>query len=393
MQLDFHYYATYCASYIAGYTHRESLDICYSAQFVDCCTRTLLSKIGGPSSAATTQLQLEMMEARTDLVGLQDITRIWSSFHFLPRDLYADIKKGSGIYKNKMRLICGTNSALLEETVKLASDSGLQAAGLAMHVLADTWAHRYFAGTPSLVINNTDNYFYELIPEEGGMNENRSFKERKLSFKHNPSEADDIENGVYINTIFQLSENSVMSLGHGRAGHLPDYSFVRYKYLPAWGDYEELVKDNPYDYYNAFCQMIYALKCLSSGEVFERDRYDREAAAPYEERIRQILEKRQRDSSLDWKTFGEELSGQEIPDFDEEQYQEDYKLAPYDQKEDTFLGKFIVAAMKQKSMVTNRIYKSGSLMAGYSIDYNEKGFGGISDFKMLVRYAGRGVRK
>ena len=69
MQLDFHYYATYCASYIAGYTHRESLDICYSAQFVDCCTRTLLSKIGGPSSAATTQLQLEMMEARTDLVG------------------------------------------------------------------------------------------------------------------------------------------------------------------------------------------------------------------------------------------------------------------------------------------------------------------------------------
>ena len=49
--------------------------------------------------------------------------------------------------------------------------------------------------------------------------------------------------------------------------------------------------------------------------------------------------------------------------------------------------------MKQKSMVTNRIYKSGSLMAGYSIDYNEKGFGGISDFKMLVRYAGRGVRK
>ena len=44
---------------------------------------TLLSKIGGPSSAATTQLQLEMMEARTDLVGLQDITRIWSSFKFI----------------------------------------------------------------------------------------------------------------------------------------------------------------------------------------------------------------------------------------------------------------------------------------------------------------------
>ncbi len=74
MQLDFHYYATYCAAYIAGYSHEESLDIAYSAQFVDNCSRTLLAKIKGPSSAATTQLQLELMDARTDPVGLQDIT-------------------------------------------------------------------------------------------------------------------------------------------------------------------------------------------------------------------------------------------------------------------------------------------------------------------------------
>ena len=93
MQEDFHYYATYCASFIAGYSHEESLDIAYSAQFVDVCSRTLLAKIKGPSNAATTQLQLELMDARTDPVGLQDITRIWSSFHFLPRDLMADKKK------------------------------------------------------------------------------------------------------------------------------------------------------------------------------------------------------------------------------------------------------------------------------------------------------------
>ena len=45
MQEDFHYYATYCAAYIAGYSHEESLEIAYSAQFVDCCTVTLLKKI------------------------------------------------------------------------------------------------------------------------------------------------------------------------------------------------------------------------------------------------------------------------------------------------------------------------------------------------------------
>ena len=165
MQIDFHYYATYCAAYMAGYSHEESLDLCYSAQFVDCCTKTLLSGIGAPESAATTQLQLEMMEARTDLIGLQDITRIWASFHFLPYDLHAEVKKGSKVYKDKYRLICNTNSDLLVETVGLAKDRGLQAAGLAMHILADTWAHRYFAGTPSMVINNTNDYFFELIPE------------------------------------------------------------------------------------------------------------------------------------------------------------------------------------------------------------------------------------
>ena len=35
MNKDFHYYATYCAAILAGYSHAESLDICYSAQFVD----------------------------------------------------------------------------------------------------------------------------------------------------------------------------------------------------------------------------------------------------------------------------------------------------------------------------------------------------------------------
>jgi inorganic pyrophosphatase/exopolyphosphatase len=48
---------------IAGHTHEESEKIAYSAQFVDCCSRTLLAKVGGPRAAATTQLQLELMDA------------------------------------------------------------------------------------------------------------------------------------------------------------------------------------------------------------------------------------------------------------------------------------------------------------------------------------------
>ena len=359
MQIDFHYYATYSAAILAGYSREESQDIAYSAQFVDCCTRTLLSTVGGPDAAATTQLQLEMMDARVDIPGIQDITRIWASFHFLPRDLNADVKKGSRIYKAKYRLICGPCSDLLAATVQLAKNKSLQAVGIAMHVLADTWAHAGFAGTPSQVINNTDYWFYELIPEGG------SFTERKVTFRHNPGAADDIEKGIYTNTIYQTEENSVMSLGHGRAGHLPDYSFMRYKYLPAWGDYEVILKDNPSEYYNAFCQMICAMKFLrGETEVFEKDRFETDAAAHYEEEIKAILNKRQLDSCADWKAFGEKLSGGEIPDFNLDRYLQEYKDAPEQDKPGTFLGRFIDAALAQKNMVTQAVYSSGSLMAG-----------------------------
>lgn len=379
MQKDFHYYATYCAAFLAGFSHADSLDIAYSAQFVDLCSRTLLSKLRAPRNAATTQLQLELMDARTDLVGLQDITRIWASFHFLPGDLQAEVKKAGLMYRNKFRLICRPNGALLVDTVKLAKGGSLQAVGIAMHVLADTWAHSYFAGTPSLVINNTNRYFYELLPTDAG------FEQRRIDFRHSPGSPDDVEKGIYNSSIYQGSENSIMNLGHGRAGHLPDYSFIRYKYLPAWGDYEEITKDNPSDYYHAFCQMVYALKYLRGLiPVFETGRYDAKAVAPWEDEIRWIIGKRQPDACADWRALGEKLSGQTIEDFDLNKYQAEYMNAAEDEKNKCFIGRFILASLAQKSMVTNKIFKSGNLLAGFSVDYAEKGFQGIRDYIKLI---------
>ncbi len=381
MQTDFHYYATYCAAFLAGYSHEDSLTICYSAQFVDWCSRTYLSRLKAPLSAATTQLQLELMDAGTDPVGLQDITRIWASFHFLPRDLYAPKEKCSKRYRNKFRMICGPNSDLAARTVELAKGKSLQAAGVAMHVIADTWAHQYFAGTPSLVINNTNQHFYEILPEG----------DRKIQFRHSASLPDDLEKSIYTCSLFQSSENSIMNLGHGRAGHLPDYSFIRYRYLPAWGDYEEIVKDNPKEYYNAFCQLIYAMQYLRGERpAFETGQYAWETAAPHEAKIRNILETRQLDSCADWAAFAKSLSGQDVPDFDQNQYAQEYIQADKAAKDDTFLGKFILAALAQKSMVTNQIFRSGSLLAGFSVDFAEKGFKGIRDFQRLVKHAERG---
>lgn len=391
MERSFHYYGTYCAALIAGYSIEESKDLCHSAFLVDKCSTTYLERIGGPLSAATTQLPVEMASARTDPIGLADITRIWSSFHFLPQNLHAEVNRGCRNYRNKYRLICGPNGDLVADTVNLAQGKDVQAVGLAMHVLADTWAHRYFAGTPSLVINNTNRFFVELIPSEDG-----SFIERPVRFGHNPAIGDDFEHSIYTNTVFQPSENTIMNLGHGRCGHLPDYSFMRYRYVPAWNNYEEVFKDNPNEYYQAFCQMVYAMKCLrGENGPFELNTYDTESVAPYEKDIRAILEKRQpaEDAIEDWRAFGERLCGCMVDHFDLDAHVQEYVDADPDSKDDTYLGKFILAALAQKGMVVNRIWHSGNPLAGRSIDYNGKGFAGIKDFLPLIGYLQRGGKR
>lgn len=356
MQEDFHYYATYCAAYMAGFTPEESERIAFSANFVDLCSKTYLAKVNGPKAAATTQLSLEMAAMRTDIPGLQEITGIWASFHFLPYDLYADIKKGSRRYKNKRRMVCGPNGDLVVDTVQQAKGNTLEAIGISMHVLADTWAHRYFAGTPSLVINNTTEDFYELL---------ESGERRKLRFINSLGATDDLEQGIYTRSIYQADENSIMNLGHGRAGHLPDYSFLRYSYLPAWGNYEEIIKDNPSDYLYAFCQMITALKYIhGSSPSFEKEQYDFEAIKPHREEIETILKKRQLIACDDWRVFGEKLSGYTIAPFDRERYSDEYVNASEEEKEETFLGRFSKAALEQKYMVAKKITDSGSYLAG-----------------------------
>lgn len=362
MQLDFHYYATYCAAVLAGYSHEDASQICYSAQFADNCTRTFLEGIHAPEAAATTQLTMEMAETRMDRDGIADITRIWSSFHFLPYDLNAAVPGGNRDYKNKYRLICRNNGTLVADTVNLAKDKTLQAVGVAMHVLADTWAHANFAGTPSMMINDTNYHFYEYIRENG------EWIRRKVIFGLGSGE--DLEHGRYINTVSTKTEESVMSLGHGQAGHLPDYSCLRYVYMPSWGNYKEIYKDNPSDYWNAFCQMIYAMKYLR-GEVenFELYHYDFKAAAPCEGEIRALLEKRQLDDSADWKALGEKISGCEIEDYSTEKYVKEYTDADADSKNDTFLGKYFRAALAHKVMVTEKIIASGNTLAGETLDF------------------------
>ena len=47
--------------------------------------------------------------------------------------------------------------------------------------------------------------------------------------------------------------------------------------------------------------------------------------------------------------------------------------------------KLFLQSMRQKSMVTNAVFESGNMLAGFSVDYWKKGFKGIKDFKIMAQ--------
>ena len=78
-----------------------------------------------------------------------------------------------------------------------------------------------------------------------------------------------------------------------------------------------------------------------------------------------------------------------ISDFDVSAYVEEYKNAPEDSRDNTVLGKFIVASLSQKSMVTSKIYRSKNMLAGFSVKYSRFGISGIREYRKLVKESKR----
>ena len=136
----------------------------------------------------------------------------------------------------------------------------------------------------------------------------------------------------------------------------------------------------------AFRQMVYAMRCIrGEGGEFCTGVYDTGAVEPWAAEIKEILSRRHPDASEDWKALGLRLSGFELPPFHMSEYEQEYLSAQGDAKDDTVLGRFFMAALRQKSMVTNKIFMSGNPLAGISVDYALGGFKGVGDYGRLLK--------
>ena len=88
LNFSFHYYGTYCAAVEAGFSFDDAWVIAHTAQFVDDCSKTLLSEHGMNDSLPTTyHTEKELLKLNIGWFGSpvpKEIPQVWIPFHFLP---------------------------------------------------------------------------------------------------------------------------------------------------------------------------------------------------------------------------------------------------------------------------------------------------------------------
>ena len=284
MNLDNHYYGTYYISRVAGFSHNDALDIAWAAQTVDEChiaNMEKLAKAKGMSKEefgnnendfiltltdtedglAHLRSSLQLCEMDFDDTDhLTALRAMWMPFHFLPgnyvpkgglnldvKTYFGELGSGDSNLKNQdlhdKDLMCRTSTGTCycmitnaRKTYQLSTGlPGLFAVGIVMHVLADTWSHEFFCGSPNQYINHME-------------------------------KATDLA-GNLLRMIDSNTESpyTMVNLGHGQAGREPDSQINDYYMYPAWlskqkENQNRIRRNNPVRFSNAFLQM-YATLC------------------------------------------------------------------------------------------------------------------------------------
>lgn len=322
MNKDFHYYGTYVAARLAGYDFDSAQIIAHSAQYVDDSDEEMLKDSLGRYYITdfvpipTVQGLSDMVEKNFDWSegALKSIADIWVPFHFLPGNYggNSDIKRYTGptsasgsAYRwtfddeseKQFKLLCQPNSLLVKRMINdivtnhTDKDYILQMAGLRMHVLADTWAHMFYIGMPAWFINDAGETVYKF----DGTAKTSVVWQRVWPW----DDSTDILNGESA-TPDILAYNSIVYLGHGRMGHLPDYPYLKYQYSPRWSN-DDITKDNFTYFLQALKQLTKALECIKNKTLFDINNYA-ELPVDVENIIKEILATRINDQSETWRT-------------------------------------------------------------------------------------------
>lgn len=127
--------------------------------------------------------------------------------------------------------------------------------GVRAHVIADTWAHQDFSG-----LHNVLNTYWDVNYDPN------SWDPSKWGIGRQSIDYDDGTTSGWKNIVLSATSNSNLMaapnntsyLGHGWMGHLPDFSFTKYRYKPCWSNPANgaIERDNPSQYKYAWIELL-----------------------------------------------------------------------------------------------------------------------------------------
>lgn len=227
MQIDMHYYGTYCMARAAGMSREHAQIAATAAQYVDENVQTtpVVFKDGARLARTPTAHHLGDEIAN---INPDDQRNVWVPFHFLPGNEAGP--NGDADYTERLK--CRKNSepaqVMVEEVLeRVALDPlGLERVGVTAHVYADTFSHYGFSGVSSRrnAVKGDSFRFSGIEPDLA-----EHLKGKASGFFARFAK----ETKVLANIKSWVAEKATLGLGHGAVATYPDLPYL------AWGfDYE-----------------------------------------------------------------------------------------------------------------------------------------------------------
>jgi hypothetical protein len=246
MQIDFHHAVTYVAARAAEFEHADAETIAYCAQYVDDAVQT------GTITFQNKALYERICSAHkmADYRNMEALAnhRVWIPFHFLPGNDGQAAGHNPGQHFIK-KVICTKDSPVARDMIAACIHDrhkpfSLHRLGISLHVYADTWAHRDFAG-----INNEINDISNLTDASDSGLDGQGMLSRFFG-------------NLFDKTASKLV-GDVMPLGHGAALCFPDLPYLKWRYKDRDGIKKE--RNNTRDFIEAADHLCQAMKKYRAG--------------------------------------------------------------------------------------------------------------------------------
>ena len=253
MQIDMHYYGTYCLARAAFINKKSARTIAYAAQFVDDNVAYDVDEHddGSKIYAVATAHHAGDLSNRED----DHQRHIWVPFHFIPGC------EGSTFTE---QLICQKDSAVAREMINhLVEQGNDHLLGIGTHVYEDTFAHYGFSGVSSRR-NRVKGDSFVLTQEDAVVEAalGQSFGQWMSKY-----------GGLLKNIRARISGVAEIysgSLGHGAVSNYPDLPFLQWQFTYEHTG-ETVYHDNPATYLEAAEKMYYLFRDYAAKHEHARD--------------------------------------------------------------------------------------------------------------------------